>query len=58
MTKSLKRALSLKCSREIRAELAGPPADTPARREMFALVREMAELRRCRELRAGKTVNE
>ena len=38
--------LSLKTSREIREELSKPPADTPARRKLFALVDEMAEVRR------------
>lgn len=39
------RPLSLGGSREVYEEMKRPPEDTPARREMFKQVRQMAALR-------------
>lgn len=40
------RPLSLEGSREVIEEMSRPPEDTPARRRMMELVREMAEVRK------------
>jgi hypothetical protein len=49
--------LSVEASREIEEEMRRPPADTPGRRRMSELLREMAEWWKRHEghdLRAGK----
>jgi len=49
--------LSVEASREIEEEMRRPPADTPGRRRMSELLREMAEWRKRHEgpgVHAGK----